>query len=189
MTDIVERPIEVELKYRVVDLAAAERYLVADEIGMFSGGAVVRSTQMEDRYVDTDDGALALAYVQTVKVEGRSLSIAYDWLAETDVHVHMWRHQIDFPVTAYGGGSFDAGAGEAPLPVERAPQPSLASGLRRITLRPATGPTVTVEIDGEAGLVDERHYGVSAYRLGHYPVHGNLKAGQTWKVGLRITVD
>ena len=33
----VERPIEVELKYRVVDLAAAERYLVAEEIGSFTG--------------------------------------------------------------------------------------------------------------------------------------------------------
>ena len=53
------RPVEVELKYRVVDLAAAERYLGVDEIGTFSGGAVVRSTQLEDHYVDTADGTLA----------------------------------------------------------------------------------------------------------------------------------
>jgi CHAD domain-containing protein len=53
--------IEVELKYRVVDLAAAERYLAADEIGTFSGHTAPRSSQFEDHYVDTSDGALARA--------------------------------------------------------------------------------------------------------------------------------
>ena len=57
----VERPVEVELKYRVVDLAAAERYLVAEEIGSFSGTAAPRSSQFEDRYVDTADGAMTRA--------------------------------------------------------------------------------------------------------------------------------
>ncbi|MBM3477086.1 MAG: hypothetical protein FJX75_27780, partial [Armatimonadetes bacterium] len=135
------------------------------------------------------DGAMALAYVQTVKIEGRSLSIAYGWRAETDLHVHMWRHQTDFPVAAYGGGSFEAGQGMVTLPVDRAPQPGLASSLRRITLKPPTGPAITVEISGDAGLVDERHYGVQAFRLGHYPASGDLKAGQTWKVGVRIAVE
>ena len=57
----IERPIEVELKYRVVDLAAAERYLVAEEIGSFIGSAAARASQFEDRYVDTADGAMARA--------------------------------------------------------------------------------------------------------------------------------
>ena len=57
----VERPIEVELKYRVVDVTQAERYLAAEAIGSFVGGAAVRSSQIEDRYVDTADGALAKA--------------------------------------------------------------------------------------------------------------------------------
>jgi len=53
---------EVELKYRVGDLAAAERLLAADRLGPFTGGAGgARSTQLEDRYVDTADGALARA--------------------------------------------------------------------------------------------------------------------------------
>ena len=56
------RPIEVELKYRVDDLAAAERLLLAERLGPFAGGvAKLRSTQMEDRYVDTSDGAMARA--------------------------------------------------------------------------------------------------------------------------------
>jgi CHAD domain-containing protein len=53
---------EVELKYRVGDLAAAERVLAAERLGPFTGGATgARATQLEDRYVDTADGALARA--------------------------------------------------------------------------------------------------------------------------------
>jgi CHAD domain-containing protein len=56
------RPVEVELKYRVGELAAAERLLAAESLGPFAGGAGrARSTQMEDRYVDTADGALGRA--------------------------------------------------------------------------------------------------------------------------------
>jgi CHAD domain-containing protein/adenylate cyclase class IV len=61
MTSGADRPLEIELKYRVVDEAAADRYLVADEIAGFRGAAPVRSTQVEDRYIDTANGALARA--------------------------------------------------------------------------------------------------------------------------------
>jgi len=135
------------------------------------------------------DGGMALAYRQTVRVEGRILAARYEWRAETNAHLHMWRHQIDFPVTQYGGGRFDGGQGEVELPAERAPQPSLASGLRRITMRPVNGPTVRVEIAGEASLVDERYYGAEAFRLGHYPANGDVQAGQTWEVALTIAVQ
>jgi CHAD domain-containing protein len=56
------RPMEVELKYRVGELAAAERLLAADHVGPFAmTGGRARSTQLEDRYVDTADGALGRA--------------------------------------------------------------------------------------------------------------------------------
>jgi len=55
------RPVEVELKYRVTSVAAAERYLTAPRIGAFDAHDPARSSRIEDRYVDTDDGALALA--------------------------------------------------------------------------------------------------------------------------------
>ena len=55
------RPIEVELKYRVVDPAAGDRYLVAEDLAGFAPTSPVRSTQVEDRYIDTADGALARA--------------------------------------------------------------------------------------------------------------------------------
>ncbi|HUQ78962.1 MAG TPA: CHAD domain-containing protein [Patescibacteria group bacterium] len=55
------KPIEVELKYRVRDASAGDRYLAADELAGFRPASAVRSTQVEDRYIDTADGAMARA--------------------------------------------------------------------------------------------------------------------------------
>jgi CHAD domain-containing protein/adenylate cyclase class IV len=61
MTTKTGRPIEIELKYRVIDAAAGEAYLAADELAGFHPASPVRSTQVEDRYIDTADGAMARA--------------------------------------------------------------------------------------------------------------------------------
>lgn len=52
------RPIEVELKYLVTDPAAGHRYLAAERLGPFSASGPVRTTQIEDRYVDSAGRAL-----------------------------------------------------------------------------------------------------------------------------------
>ncbi|MEA2620147.1 MAG: hypothetical protein QOC97_920 [Chloroflexota bacterium] len=81
----VERPVEVELKYRVVDLASAERYLVAEEIGSFSGSAAARSSQFEDRYVDTADGAMARAgFAVRLRQSGRGTVVSVKSLTRTE---------------------------------------------------------------------------------------------------------
>ncbi|HSG86121.1 MAG TPA: CHAD domain-containing protein [Candidatus Limnocylindrales bacterium] len=55
------RPVEVELKYRVTDPAVTRQLLDAPGLGQLTARDTVRSTQTEDRYVDTPDGALARA--------------------------------------------------------------------------------------------------------------------------------
>jgi CHAD domain-containing protein len=55
------KPVEVELKYRVTSVAAAERYLTAPRVGAFDAHEMARSSRIEDRYVDTDGRALARA--------------------------------------------------------------------------------------------------------------------------------
>ena len=55
------RPIEVELKYRIRDLAAGERYLILGGIGGFAAAGPMKTAQIEDRYLDTADRALARA--------------------------------------------------------------------------------------------------------------------------------
>ena len=85
MSQDVGRPIEVELKYRVTDLGAAERYLVAPEIGAFSGGAAARASQFEDRYVDTSDGAMARAgFAVRIRQSGGKTLVSVKALARTE---------------------------------------------------------------------------------------------------------
>ncbi|MDQ2964438.1 MAG: CYTH domain-containing protein [Chloroflexota bacterium] len=56
------RPVEIELKYRPVSVAAGERYLALDEIaGLAATRTRTRTVHLEDRYLDTADGALAAA--------------------------------------------------------------------------------------------------------------------------------
>jgi CHAD domain-containing protein len=85
VSDGTERPVEVELKYRVADLAGAERYLTAEQIGSFTGTAVARSSQFEDRYVDTADGAIAKAgFAVRVRHSGRGTIVSAKSLARTE---------------------------------------------------------------------------------------------------------
>ena len=81
----VERGTEIELKYRVTDLAAAERYLTPDAIGPFGGSATARSTQFEDRYVDTADGAIAQAgYAVRIRRTARGTVVSVKSLGKTE---------------------------------------------------------------------------------------------------------
>ncbi len=77
---------EVELKYRVGDLAAAERMFDTERLGPFSGGAGrARSIQLEDRYVDTADGALARAgFAVRLRQAGGETLVSVKSLAHTD---------------------------------------------------------------------------------------------------------
>lgn len=56
-----DAPIEVELKYRMTDVATGERLIAADDLAGFTALAPAVSVQIEDRYVDTAGGALAAA--------------------------------------------------------------------------------------------------------------------------------
>ena len=61
MTDTAARPMEVELKFRMTDVATGERILSSDDLGGFKAIAPVELVLNEDRYLDTPDAALAAA--------------------------------------------------------------------------------------------------------------------------------
>jgi CHAD domain-containing protein len=79
-------PVELELKYRVDDAAAAERLLRSEHIGDFSGGLhSMRTTQMEDRYIDTADGALGRAgFAVRLRQSGADTIVSVKSTARTD---------------------------------------------------------------------------------------------------------
>ncbi len=105
MSQAIERPIEVELKYRVVDLAAAERYLSAEEIGAFTGTAAPRSTQLEDRYVDTADGALDRAgFAVRLRQSGRGTIVSVKSTTRTEgAGGAMRREELEGPADRTAG--------------------------------------------------------------------------------------
>ena len=105
MSPTVEHPVEVELKYRVVDLAAAERYLAAEEIGAFSGTAALRSSQMEDRYVDTADGALGRAgFAVRLRQSGRGTIVSVKGTERTEgAGGAMRRQELEGPADRTAG--------------------------------------------------------------------------------------
>ncbi len=53
--------VELELRYRVADAAAATRYATARMLGPFRAAGRARQVQVEDRYLDTANGALGRA--------------------------------------------------------------------------------------------------------------------------------
>jgi CHAD domain-containing protein len=54
-------PMEVELKFRMTDAATGERLLAGDELDGFHALEPAETSRVEDRYVDTPDGALTAA--------------------------------------------------------------------------------------------------------------------------------
>ena len=134
------------------------------------------------------DGGVALEFTQEVRGDGSALTVSYRWRAVTGAHFHMFRQQVDFPVAVYGGGSFNANGTRGMLPVERAPEPGLAGGLREITVTSPSARGIAAQTSGDAYLVDERHYGASAYRLGFHPVQGDVRAGAEWKYDVKLSV-
>jgi CHAD domain-containing protein len=77
---------EVELKYRVTDPATGERLLAADQLGgLQATGGRARATQLEDRYVDTRDGALAKAgFAVRLRQSGDETIVTVKSLASTE---------------------------------------------------------------------------------------------------------
>jgi CHAD domain-containing protein len=67
--------VELELKYRVADAAAAARIAAARTFGPFRAAGRARQVQIEDRYLDTADGALARAGYAVRLRRGPSMTV------------------------------------------------------------------------------------------------------------------
>jgi CHAD domain-containing protein/adenylate cyclase class IV len=81
----VAPPMEVELKFRMTDAATGERLLAGDELGGFRALGPAETARVEDRYVDTPDGALATAgYAGRIRTDERGTVITLKGLRRVD---------------------------------------------------------------------------------------------------------
>ena len=110
MTDIFEpvaapAPVEVELKYRVADVAAVEHYLTAPRVGAFDAHDPAKESRIEDRYVDTDDGAMSLAgYAVRLRQSKSGTIVSVKSLRHTDgPGGAVRREELEGPADPTGG--------------------------------------------------------------------------------------
>jgi CHAD domain-containing protein/adenylate cyclase class IV len=76
---------EVELKFRMTDAATGERLIAGDELDGFSALGPAETTKVEDRYVDTPDGALTAAgYAGRLRTIGDATVITLKGLRRVD---------------------------------------------------------------------------------------------------------
>jgi CHAD domain-containing protein/adenylate cyclase class IV len=86
MTDLLESaPMEVELKYRMTDVATGERLLAADELAGFAAVGPAERVEHRDRYLDTADGALeAAGYAGRLRTSGDATILTLKGLERHD---------------------------------------------------------------------------------------------------------
>lgn len=100
------RPVEVELKYRLRDIAAGERLLAAERLGPFGPVGPPRTSQLEDRYLDTADGAFARAgFATRLRISGGATLVTVKSLARGDASGLHRREELEGPADQTAGPS------------------------------------------------------------------------------------
>ena len=100
-------PIEVELKYRMTDVATGERLIAAEDLAGFGALGPATTVHNEDRYLDTPDGALAAAvYAGRIRTGGAGTVITLKGLRREDEGgaVHR-REELEGPADAATGAA------------------------------------------------------------------------------------
>jgi triphosphatase len=101
------RALEIELKYRMTDVATGERLIAADDLSGFVAQGPAITVRNEDRYLDTPDGALAAAgYYGRLRSDGKRTVITLKGLRREDDGgaVHR-REELEGPADASTGAA------------------------------------------------------------------------------------
>ena len=115
------RGLEIELKYRMTDVATGERLIAADDLAGFVAQGPAVTVRNEDRYLDTPDGALAAAgYAGRLRSSGTGTVITLKGLrGEDDGGAVHRREELEGPADPATGaaGWPDSAARDAVLAI------------------------------------------------------------------------
>jgi triphosphatase len=115
------RGLEIELKYRMTDVATGERLIAADDLAGFVAQGPAVTVRNEDRYLDTPDGALATAgYAGRLRSSGTGTVITLKGLrGEDDGGAIHRREELEGPADPATGaaGWPDSAARDAVLEI------------------------------------------------------------------------
>lgn len=126
-------------------------------------------------------GTSRIGFEVEVRTREGSLQVRQRWEAQTAAQFAMFRPQLDFPSRRYGGGEAAGEGATVPLPATRAPAPYLVTSAGWLRLAPLNGRSLVVRTEPAGSLVDERHYGADAFRLGLHPAPATATAGDAWE--------
>jgi CHAD domain-containing protein len=101
------RELEIELKYRMTDVATGERLIAADDLAGFVAQGPAVTVRNEDRYLDTPDGALAAAgYAGRLRSDGQGTVITLKGLrGEDDGGAVHRREELEGPADPSTGAA------------------------------------------------------------------------------------
>jgi inorganic triphosphatase YgiF len=155
--------IEVELKYRMTDTAAGDRLIATEELAGLRALGVLETVVDEDSYVDTADGALAVAgYAGRFRSQGDAVVVTLKGLARHDDGGALHRRaELEGPAVP------SAPAAEWPASAARDEVLALAGDatlhevvrirqVRRKRLYAADGSIVELSVDDVEVLLDDR---------------------------------
>ncbi|MDX9981204.1 MAG: putative glycoside hydrolase [Lentisphaeria bacterium] len=145
-------------------------------------------------------GEAAIEFRGTLEHEGKQIdyTATYAIAAETgwqtrlqftirhDLTLRMWRQYLTFPTGQYAGGTAESETGKVKLP-ETLGEGNLLPAAKQVVLS-TDAFAVTVESSVPLGLVDHRKWGTNEFLLAGYPLNGEVKAGTTLAVEMRVAV-
>jgi hypothetical protein len=148
-------------------------------------GATEAALEYHGRLVQGDQ---SVTYNESCRVrEDGSFSLKFDFVADSELDIRLWRHYFFLPVPDYAGAEVSAESGTVALP-ERLGEEQLLGAARAWTIR-APQATIQVESSLPLGLVDHRKWGTQEYLLAGYPLGGKAAAGRTWTVEMQVRVS
>ncbi|MBN1810195.1 MAG: hypothetical protein JW909_14115 [Planctomycetes bacterium] len=133
------------------------------------------------------EGEKAIGYVMRWSDTGEGIRLGLEMTAESDVHVHAMRVQVDFPVEMFAGGRATAPDQDVKLPAEKKTSAWMADDFTDMLVADGEGRTrVRVLTSRNAVLRDERVYGGSSYRMSVEFPGGDYKAGRKWEAAVEL---
>jgi len=127
-------------------------------------------------------------YTETCTVQSDSqFTLHYDFTAETDLDIRMWRQYFDFPVSDYSGQVAKTDTRSAVLPGSVAKSEILPWAKSFII--ETKGVRVIVRSSADMTLTDDRNYGSQDYMLAAYPIDGKVMKGAKWSYEVMVSVQ
>ena len=143
------------------------------------------SLKFRGTFVESDQRASFVEHC-TVKSDNQ-FTLRFDFTAETDLTVRMWRHYLTFPVSQYAKAIVRTEDQKRTLPATFK-DTNLLPAAKHFTLETAD---VVLDITSSLplSLVDHRAYHQEEYLLAGYPVSKAVKQGAQWSVEMTVKVS